>query len=1164
MCQDCGERTGLQKFGRGFFLQVWNRLTAVEQPEVIEGHRILDVVGQGACGIVYKALRPDSEDTVALKLLQSTLAGTMVDTLRFEREFRLASTCDHPFLVKAMTYGNFNGRPFYTMELIDGVDFSSRFKSLRKGQDMEAFAKVVEGLLDALNHIHNMGIVHRDLKPENVLVDANEDPRILDFGLAKPQYGDDTPTLTNPGTVLGTINYLSPEQLSARPLDGRADLFSLGTMLYEVLSGKLPFDADHPIGVFGQILSQPPPPLKLPTNFPDELRDLIMKLLNKEPADRYQTAAEALADWRRIMLGVEAPATVRVVKLPEQLYMPRFVGQLQALQAFENILQGKTPRVLLVAGPSGAGKSRFTEECCAAVKARGLSQSGARANGVENTPYQLWTAPLRQAFKRPKPALMPLRSVLSPLLPELGFFKDGATSKSQLFEAMSRALRLQGGLVWLDDSHLGDSASLEFLHYLARSITPMDTLMVVATYHPNQADKLFNRTRDALIAAEFASQCELKPLSVDEIQTMVSSMLGGQLDQASSSVLFSDTSGNPLYTGEAVKAALSEELIEFESGEWRLKACSQRSISNDVRDQLDRQLNSIEEEDFEVLKLAAVIGFEFNFELLSLTSHIPKMELLDRILRVSDKGFLIESEEDCFRFGSRALHQVLVDSVPENDRPALHNTVALALEGLQPRQRWVVDIARHFEAAGQPEKAVTHLLAAGAEASRNFAHQDALDFYNRVLEVPSSQRNMTDATILEYAADARQGLGLYKMAEGEYETLLLGAKATVTQVRLRRKIAECQQMTGDFIKAHENLSEGLALLGIGPRAKASTNKKSAFPLSWVKKTFPQLNSKLPSDDMMSQQIHRLLDRQLSTLFFLRPPAWTQTVLELAQLQNNVAKKLGNPEAAAQAQIFLGFVDLHRGRRDSALAHWDKGITVAAKLRDTPYKALLLRNTGLMHLLAGDATKALELCQITQHISERLGDRPGLTQCHMVCCGIELHWAHFDKALEHARSMLTTADDAGLPVFRALGWSYLARATAHNDKLDEAQQHLAKATSMARELQLPYVDMMVSIARAWVNCDLANYHESAQAVEEGLALCELIEALPFYRLTLRCAALWGGVAKLKFAIPAQGESETLAIQLQEFQEDSKRHGIVQFIGIAGDLIEQLHRQSNGSR
>lgn len=1130
----------------GFFPTAW-KLLPVGHPEFIGEHRILGEIGRGACGVVYEAESPNFSQTVALKLLQMEHSGSAVETLRFEREFKLNSECGHPFLVKTHEYGSSGGQPFYTMELVCGTPFNQRFKELRVKDEREAFARAAEGILEALDHIHGKLIVHRDLKPENVLVNDRDEPRILDFGLARPQHGEEAHRLTSPGTVVGTVHYLSPEQLSARPLDGRSDLFSVGTMLYEVLAGHLPFEAEHPIGVFGQILSQEPPPFEPPSNYPPELGDFVRKLLRKEPSDRFQSAGEALAAWRRIMFGVEQEGKAREVQLPEQLYMPRFVGQQEALTALRTALGPEGPNILLIKGKSGAGKSRFLEEAAALTQARGLPQHGARASGHDSTPYQLWIPSLRHAFKRPKPAMMALRPLLTSLLPELGFSKATATSKSQLFEAMARVLCLHRGLVWLDDIHLTDSASLEFLHYLSRRITQADELTVVATYNPDVPAKFLQRTREALMGAEFALEAGLVPLTKNEVAEKVSSMLAGDLDDASSTLLHTETGGNPLYIGEAVKAALSEGRLRHLEGRWNFQSPTERSVTGTVRDQLNRQLNSLQEIDREILALASLLGFDFDFEVLSQVSEVPKMELLDRILKVSDKGFLIESEEDHFRFGSRALHQVLVESVSEERAREQHRLVAQVLEGLQPRHRWVVDIALHYEAAGCRDKAAMHLLASGAEALRNFAYEDALDYYQRALEVPAEMRpTMSNDMISDRIARAKQGLGRFEEAQQQYEELLERAASPVVKVRLRRKIAECQQMLGQFEEAHKHLTEGLNLIGVGP--SGSTPKK--VPMQWVQKFFKDISSKFSADELMSHHLHRVLDRQLSNLFFLRPPGWKQEVSRLALLQEDVAKKLGKPDSEAQAQIFLGFVELHNRRLGSAFAHWERGLALSLKLRNSPYKALLIRNTGLMYLLAGNATRARELCEITQKMSRELHDRPGMTQVSMVLCDIELHWAHFERALEHAQALLDTADDAGLPVFKALGWSYLARATAHNDQGGEAREHLAKAMDLARAMNLPYVDMMVWIARAWVNCDLKCDADCQEAVRQGLELCERIESLPFYRLTLQCASLWSAVEA------GTEEREALTRRLQLFREECKQHQVTQFVHISDKLLSRV--------
>jgi hypothetical protein len=154
-------------------------------------------------------------------------------------------------------------------------------------------------------------------------------------------------------------------------------------------------------------------------------------------------------------------------------------------------------------------------------------------------------------------------------------------------------------------------------------------------------------------------------------------------------------------------------------------------------------------------------------------------------------------------------------------------------------------------------------------------------------------------------------------------------------------------------------------------------------------------------------------------------------------------------------------------------------------------------------------------------------------------------------------MFATADDAGLPVFKALGWSYMARATARNGRLEEALTYLAQAEELAEKMQLRYVDMLLWIARAWVHCDSNRHADCVDTVNQGLAFCEEIQSLPFYRLTLRCAALWSGVEEMtKGSDPLQGDAQKLQASLRQFQEDSAIHGVVQFEGIARQLLARV--------
>ncbi len=370
----------------------------------VDGHQVIEMLGRGGMGTVYRVKDPFTGGQLALKWLNPGVTRTSLERLRFEREFHLAGQCDHPYLVKAHRYGEYQGQPYYTMELIDGKNFRDFLNPYGAPLNLEQITRstsVVERLLEGLAYIHENSIIHRDLKPENVLVESEGIPRILDFGLARVQALEEGASSrerwTLPGTVLGTPHYMAPEQLSEQPLDPRLDLFALGVMLYEAFSGQLPFGGEAYEVMVSILMTEPPPLEEKGVELPTDLSRLIASLLAKQPADRPQSAAQLLEEWRAVFQGTTPLPTVRRVESPEDLFPPRLVGREAELKSFRSWLEKDSTDLMLVTGAGGGGKTRFLQECSSLVTVSGRAQVWSQAIEVESLPYQLWVPPLQWA-----------------------------------------------------------------------------------------------------------------------------------------------------------------------------------------------------------------------------------------------------------------------------------------------------------------------------------------------------------------------------------------------------------------------------------------------------------------------------------------------------------------------------------------------------------------------------------------------------------------------------------------------------------------------------------------------------------------------------------------------------------------------------------------------
>jgi len=297
-------------------------------------YEIIEELGRGGMGKVYRVEDTKIRAEIALKLINPEISSDKKTIERFSNELKMTRMISHRNVCRMFDLGEESGTYFITMEYVAGEDLKSQLRRMGQvpvGKAISIARQIAEGLAEA----HRLGVIHRDLKPHNVMIDKEGNARIMDFGIARTLGGRE---LTGEGVIIGTPDYMSPEQAEGKPADARSDIYSLGVILYEMVTGQVPFEGETPFSVAMKHRTEAPlPPKKLNPQLPDDLNRLTLRCLEKAPEKRYQTADDFLADLARIEAGLPVPERttskhkptvsreITVKFTPKKLFLPALI-----------------------------------------------------------------------------------------------------------------------------------------------------------------------------------------------------------------------------------------------------------------------------------------------------------------------------------------------------------------------------------------------------------------------------------------------------------------------------------------------------------------------------------------------------------------------------------------------------------------------------------------------------------------------------------------------------------------------------------------------------------------------------------------------------------------------------------------------------------------------
>jgi predicted ATPase len=1029
---------------------------------IAERYEVVGYLGRGGRKRVYKARDREAAGAGVAVAVFGTEGVAETAVARARREAQaMARLGRHPHIVSVLDTGEHEGAPFLVSELMSGGEVGSLLATAPAGRLAadQAIAIAID-VCRALEHAHGCGIVHRDLKPANIWIDENGRARLGDFGLATTERRS-----REAAGLIGTVAYLPPEQALGRTVDERADLYSLGAVIYELVTGQPPFPGDDAVGIIGRhVNAEPVPARRLVPEVPPGLDRLIARLLEKSPDERPENAAAVLASLERIAADPDAGAEERSEADPlEELGGGALVGRGRELQqvreAVDEAIAGHGNMLFLVGEP-GIGKTRTAEELSTVATVRGARVLWGRCHEGERAPaFWPWIEAIREFVREADPVglrwqLGARAPDLARLVPEIAARLgdepsgpiDGGEDHFRLFDAvtgfLADASRSRPLVIVLDDLHWADASSLELLRYISRQLSGTG-LMLVGTYRDVELGRhhpLAGALAE-LTASDRSRRIQLRGLDASGVAAMIDAATGATPPDPLAREVWERTEGNPFFVGEIVRLLASEGALELSSG------APLAVIPQGVRDVVGRRLDRLRDSTNEVLRVAAVVGREFEPEVVEAAAGLSAGEVAGALAEAIEARLVADSatSPNWLAFTHAIVRETLYAEIGAAERTRLHRRIGEATESLHADELdpYLDGLARHFaEAApsGQTTKAVEYARRAAERATRQLAHEDAARHYARALDLVEAAND----------PDLRMRLGL---AHGLGRALTVAGRLADAREVLDRA-AQLARELGD--------SRELATVALGIAAVAVVGSVDEPLLALLREALDGIDEDdgVLRVELMSAVATRLVWRDpqgeaarcgrealdeardlrddhaiavaltaQQQLLFARPEASRERLLNADELIE-VAERAGDRELAVRGHSYRVAALLDLADVTAADAAMDDYASLAETLRRPQDLWRVALYHALRATMEGRFADAVRLSNEARRGGER-AQEPLADQLHALQMSvIRRHLGQVEEALPAIREM--TMRYPAIPAWRLTLASFLAELGSHDE------------------------------------------------------------------------------------------------------------------------------------
>ncbi len=1041
-------------------------------------YRIISKLGQGGMGIVYLVKDPlRSDQVMALKLVRTEHIGDR-SMAQFKYEFATLGQLHHPNLVEVYDFGSiFNVEElpdaehlnafYYTMQYVQGEDLLSlaqrHLKVPEAGQapDYTWLYEIIVQVCRALSYIHSRGLIHYDVKSRNIQITPSGQVKLMDFGLiGEPRAGGQI-------KVRGTPDYIAPEMIRGGEVDQRADLYSLGVTLYEIVTGRLPFGDTSSIVLMRRHLEeQPELPSDLVRHVPQGLQDLIMKLLEKEPANRYASASQVI-EAINVISGLQFPVETRETRRG-YIQSARFVGREAELAHLQGLLmhmlQGQG-NLVLITGAAGMGKRRLGREFKARAQVQRVLVCEGDCQKQDRIPYRPWMdifsmlIPLIRTHQ-PK-ALAQHGPALNALMPELGAQfnlvatqageKDPAwlrNSAADLLLAVNQPL-----VIILEDLQYADAESIALLEALSQKAGTRRLLLVgsyrddeITASHPllGLIDEATGRADEIQASpARIGNLISLLPLNEADVEVFVRSMLGAE-EIASAPLpdgllprLMAETGGNPTFIQSVMQSLVEEELLRFDSSQWQIDLDA-LTLPADIQDAARRHLKRLDATLLGLLQWAAAMGEWLEIDVLlevcgragDTAMGLVQRAVSQHVLEVSQRGGV-----QVYGFTTDAMRQVVYQTLTEPDRRERHQRIIEALRRLYPLEKIVDWLAWHAVRVGDTQQSLQVLRQAAESAMRRQAIQTALRYYTEAITLLESHPELVEPAL---SFDLHAGRERCYVALGEREQ----------QQKELAVMSDLAQALGDLPRQVEALRRKVELAGLrGQKEEALRSAEAAVELAH--RSGQQL--------LEAQALTGLGDLYYQLSRFDHAQSCHEQALKLYETLND-------PAGQAENWRLLGHLHMRAGRTEPAIQYAQRALKLFRQIGDLGGQAKALTSIGLA---VTDFAQARDHHEQSLAIRRSLDDKNGQAVSYNNLAVIHWSMGLYSRALEYMEQAVGLA--RSLQDYRRLGlyMETMGRCCLALGRYEEALAVLEESIQLTQDSGNRWAESAASITKGQV-------------------------------------------------------------------------------------------------